>query len=132
MVRASICVPYRYREAMRAGLTVNAAGTKNSDGVKHVCKPGRGALPVQARDGPFLPPDRAAHRNTATKVRLMFTSLVSTARALKSDKRGISALEYGLLAGLIAVVLIGVLSTFATDISNLFSRVGTNVNGVAS
>jgi pilus assembly protein Flp/PilA len=117
---------------MRAGLTVNAAGTKNSDGVKHVCKPGRGALPVQARDGPFLPPDRAAHRNTATKVRLMFTSLVSTARALKSDKRGISALEYGLLAGLIAVVLIGVLTTFATDVKNLFNGVSGDVSSIST
>ncbi len=60
----------------------------------------------------------------------MFTSLVSTARALKSDQRGISALEYGLLAGLIAVVLIGVLSTFAGDVKNLFNNVGTDVNAV--
>ena len=60
----------------------------------------------------------------------MFTSLVSSARALKSDKRGISALEYGLLAGLIAVVLIGVLTTFAGDIKTLFNTIGTDVNGV--
>ena len=85
---------------------------------------------MQARDGPFLPPDRAAHRNTATKVRLMFTSLVSSARALKSDKRGISALEYGLLAGLIAVVLIGVLTTFGQDLSNLFTGVANDVAAV--
>ena len=77
-------------------------------------------------------PDRAAHRNTATKVSLMFTSLVSTARALKSDQRGISALEYGLLAGLIAVVLIGVLSTFAGDVKNLFNNVDNGVTSAAA
>lgn len=60
----------------------------------------------------------------------MFTSLVSSARALKSDKRGISALEYGLLAGLIAVVLIGVLTTFGTDLSNLFTGVANDVAAV--
>ena len=62
----------------------------------------------------------------------MLTSLVSTARALKSDKRGISALEYGLLAGLIAVVLIGVLTTFATDVKNLFGNVDNGVTGAAA
>ena len=62
----------------------------------------------------------------------MFTSLVSTARALKSDQRGISALEYGLLAGLIAVVLIGVLSTFAGDVKNLFNNVDNGVTGAAT
>ena len=60
----------------------------------------------------------------------MLTSLVSTARALKSDKRGISALEYGLLAGLIAVVLIGVLTTFASDVKNLFNIVSTDVTAI--
>ena len=60
----------------------------------------------------------------------MLTSLVSTARALKSDKRGISALEYGLLAGLIAVVLIGVLTTFGQDVANLFNNVSTDVTAI--
>jgi pilus assembly protein Flp/PilA len=62
----------------------------------------------------------------------MFTSLVSTARALKSDKRGISALEYGLLAGLIAVVLIGVLTTFGQDVAALFTHVSNGVTGVTA
>ncbi len=62
----------------------------------------------------------------------MFTSLVSTARALQSDKRGISALEYGLLAGLIAVVLIGVLTTLGGDIAKLFNNVSNDVNAVST
>ena len=62
----------------------------------------------------------------------MFTSLVSTARALQSDKRGISALEYGLLAGLIAVVLIGVLTTLGGDIANLFKNVSNDVGNVST
>ena len=60
----------------------------------------------------------------------MFTSLVSTARALQSDKRGISALEYGLLAGLIAVVLIGVLTTLGGDIAKLFNNVSNDVSAI--
>ncbi|MDE2005404.1 MAG: Flp family type IVb pilin [Rhodospirillales bacterium] len=62
----------------------------------------------------------------------MLKTFALTARQLRDDKRGISALEYGLLAGLIAVVLIGVLSTLGTDIKNLFNGVSSDVAAVAT
>jgi len=62
----------------------------------------------------------------------MLKTLAATCRDLSSDKRGISALEYGLLAGLIAVVLIGVLTTLGTDIKNLFNGVSSDVAGVST
>jgi len=46
---------------------------------------------------------------------------------LKTDRRGVTALEYGLLAGLIAVALIGVLTTFGKDLQTLFTNVSANV-----
>ncbi len=49
---------------------------------------------------------------------------------LRNDRRGVTALEYGLLAGLIAVALIGVLTTFEGNIANLFGNVGNSVNKV--
>ena len=49
---------------------------------------------------------------------------------LKTDRRGVTALEYGLLAGLIAVALIGVLTTFSSDLQNLFKNVSTDVAAV--
>ena len=58
----------------------------------------------------------------------MINGLTKTWREFARDERGVTALEYGLLAGLIAVALIGVLSTFSGDIANLFSRVGAAVN----
>ena len=62
----------------------------------------------------------------------MLKTLATTCRELSSDKRGISALEYGLLAGLIAVALIGVLTTLGTDIKNLFNGVSSDVAGVST
>ena len=40
------------------------------------------------------------------------------------DRRGVTALEYGLLAALIAVVVIGGATTVGADISALFTRIG--------
>ena len=61
----------------------------------------------------------------------MINSLNKTWREFSDDTRGVTALEYGLLAGLIAVALIGVLTTFSQDLSDLFSRVDTNVTAAS-
>ena len=61
----------------------------------------------------------------------MINSLTKTWREFSSDTRGVTALEYGLLAGLIAVALIGVLTTFSTDLANLFGKVDSQVTAVA-
>ena len=60
----------------------------------------------------------------------MINSLTKTWREFADDTRGVTALEYGLLAGLIAVALIGVLTTFSSDLAALFGRIDTNVNAV--
>ena len=60
----------------------------------------------------------------------MINSLTKTWREFADDTRGVTALEYGLLAGLIAVALIGVLTTFSKDVPNLFSNVDNAVNNV--
>ncbi len=46
------------------------------------------------------------------------------ARALKSDRRAVTALEYGLIAALIAVVIIGAVTTVGTRLTNTFTTVG--------
>lgn len=53
----------------------------------------------------------------------------SIIKAFASDESGATAIEYGLLAGLIAVALITALNTLGTDISDLFGRVGTELDG---
>lgn len=46
---------------------------------------------------------------------------------LMTDRRAVTALEYGLIAGLIAVVIVGVVTTLGTNLSSLFSTVATSV-----
>ena len=47
--------------------------------------------------------------------------------ALKADRRAVTALEYGLIAALIAGVIITAVTTLGTDISSTFTKIGTSV-----
>lgn len=60
----------------------------------------------------------------------MLSTIPKVLQELKTDRRGVTALEYGLLAGLIAVALIGVLTTFSGDLQNLFGNVSKDVAAV--
>jgi pilus assembly protein Flp/PilA len=44
------------------------------------------------------------------------------------DKRGATAIEYGLIAALIAVAAIGAMSALGGKLSNTFSNVSNNMN----
>ncbi len=48
------------------------------------------------------------------------------------DESGATAIEYGLIAGLIAVVIIGAATTLGTNLSGLFTRISTALTGVAA
>ncbi|MFE8115281.1 Flp family type IVb pilin [Brenneria goodwinii] len=50
---------------------------------------------------------------------------------LKKDERGVSALEYAILAGVIVVVVVTALGTFSGKIEDLFDRAGTKLDSVA-
>ena len=50
----------------------------------------------------------------------------------RNDRRGVTALEYGLLAGIVAVTLIGILTTFEGDLQTLFNNVDTNISVLGS
>jgi pilus assembly protein Flp/PilA len=43
------------------------------------------------------------------------------------DVAGVTAIEYGLIAGLVAVVIIGVLTTLGTDMSGMFSKIAASM-----
>jgi pilus assembly protein Flp/PilA len=43
------------------------------------------------------------------------------------DESGATAIEYGLIAGLIAVVIIGAVSTVGTKLSNTFTSIASNL-----
>jgi pilus assembly protein Flp/PilA len=45
-----------------------------------------------------------------------------------SDKSGATAIEYGLLAGLISIVIIGGIKAAGTSLSGIFNQVATNLS----
>ena len=49
-------------------------------------------------------------------------------KQLRTDKRGATAIEYGLIAALIAVAAIGAMSALGSKLKTTFSNVATNLN----
>jgi pilus assembly protein Flp/PilA len=49
---------------------------------------------------------------------------------LKDDCRGVTALEYGLIAGLIAVVIITAVTLVGTSLSTVFGSVSTALSKI--
>ena len=49
-------------------------------------------------------------------------------KKLVASKRGATAIEYGLIAALIAVAAIGAMSALGGKLSNTFSNVSNNLN----
>jgi pilus assembly protein Flp/PilA len=48
-------------------------------------------------------------------------------KKLKNDTKGATAIEYGLIAGLIAVVIVAAATTLGTNVSSLFGAVNGKV-----
>jgi len=55
-------------------------------------------------------------------------SLITFARLLKNED-GATAIEYGLIAALIAVAAVGAMTTVGTDLTTLFTNIGTSLTG---
>ncbi|MGH6982035.1 MAG: Flp family type IVb pilin [Stellaceae bacterium] len=53
--------------------------------------------------------------------------MLSKFRTLFSDRRGVTALEYALIAALVAVVIIGGVSLLGTNVSKVFSTVANTI-----
>lgn len=54
-------------------------------------------------------------------------SALAKLRMLRGDRSGVTAIEYGLIAGLIAVAIIAIVSTVGTDLSKVFQSVATSL-----
>jgi len=48
---------------------------------------------------------------------------LSSLKALAKDERGVTALEYGLIAGLVAVVIVTSVTTLGTKLQSTFSSI---------
>jgi pilus assembly protein Flp/PilA len=57
----------------------------------------------------------------------MFTTLISLIQNLRTDKRGVTALEYGLIASLVAVVIIGAVTLLGSNLSTTFNHIATTL-----
>ena len=49
-------------------------------------------------------------------------------RKFFKNTKGATAIEYGLIAALIAVAAIGAMNTLGTNLQNTFNKVGSNLN----
>ena len=52
-------------------------------------------------------------------------------RALRRDERGVTAMEYGLIAALIAVAIIAGVTTLGGSLNNMFNNVGGRITAAA-
>jgi pilus assembly protein Flp/PilA len=51
-------------------------------------------------------------------------------QAFAQDESGATAIEYGLIAGILSVGIITVLGTVKTDLIGVFNKIGTALTGV--
>jgi pilus assembly protein Flp/PilA len=56
--------------------------------------------------------------------------ILGVQRFLK-DEEGVTAIEYGLIAALIAVVIIGAVTTVGTNLSGVFNTIANKLGGVS-
>ena len=62
------------------------------------------------------------HRAEVARTPKMIT-FRNNLRALIKDERGVTAMEYGLIAALVAVVIIGSVTTLGTKLSTTFTTI---------
>lgn len=55
------------------------------------------------------------------------TALALKLLSLKMDRRAVTAIEYALIAALIAVVIIGAVTVLGTSVSNTFNKVASEL-----
>ena len=55
-------------------------------------------------------------------------ALIDAARKFAQDEEGITAIEYGLLAAVIAGVVVGAFSSLGTTLTGVFTNIGTKIN----
>jgi pilus assembly protein Flp/PilA len=70
-----------------------------------------------------------AMREGARLVTLMQSFRIDAARIKRfvSDEQGVTAIEYGLIASLIAVVIIGAVTLVGTDLNAVFTTIGNDL-----
>ncbi len=57
----------------------------------------------------------------------MLTMFLKYARVLSADRRGVTAIEYGLIAALISVLIIAGVKGVGTSLSTTFNKISTSL-----
>ena len=55
------------------------------------------------------------------------SKMIAKVVALKNDVKAVTALEYGIIAGVLGLVLILIFQSFGTTLSSLFSKIGSSI-----
>lgn len=53
-------------------------------------------------------------------------------RVLKADRRGVTALEYGLIAAVMGALIVAAITTLGGDLKTAFTSIGTELTSTAS
>jgi pilus assembly protein Flp/PilA len=53
-------------------------------------------------------------------------------RAVKSDRRGVTALEYGLIAAVMGALIVAAVTTLGGSLKTAFTEIGTELTTTAS
>jgi pilus assembly protein Flp/PilA len=53
--------------------------------------------------------------------------LIANIVALKNDRKAVTALEYGIIAGVLGLALIAIFQSFGGKLSSLFSTIGGSI-----
>lgn len=56
------------------------------------------------------------------------TNLIADIRALLADRKGVTAMEYGLIAALVAVVIITAVGLVGTNLTGIFNRIANSLS----
>lgn len=59
-----------------------------------------------------------------------FVNIVMLSEGLRRDERGVTAIEYGLIAALIAVVIIASVTLVGNYLAQVFTTIGNTLAGV--
>ena len=54
-------------------------------------------------------------------------ALIVKIAALKNDRKAVTALEYGIIAGVLGLALIGIFNAFGSKLGSLFTTIGASI-----
>jgi pilus assembly protein Flp/PilA len=56
------------------------------------------------------------------------STFISAVRTFIADEEGVTALEYGMIAALIAAVIVGVVTDLGTSVQSAFTKISTAID----